>query len=95
VKILLILLVFALPSSQWIVTMHYSTLKVAYENDLTTEDKYYAKLGKDYDVARYIIYNYPQTATILINKDSLEQGSLVKNAAWITYFIHPRKVKYE
>ena len=94
-KIFLALLIFILPSSMWIVTMHYNTLKTAYENNLTIEQKYYAKLGKDYNIARYIIYNYPKDAMIYINKEDLPKGSKVKNEAWLTYFIFPRKVKYE
>jgi len=94
-KILLVLLVFALPSSWWIVDMHYNTLKIAYENDFTDEMKYELKLGYDYAVARYIIYNYPQTAAIAINKESIKQGKYIYNKAWLTYFIYPRKVIYE
>ena len=94
-KLFLILLVFVLPSSQWIVTMHYNTLRIAYEYDLTIRQKYFSKLDKDYLAAEYIVNNYPKDAMIYINKEDLPKGSLIKNKAWLTYFIFPRRVKYE
>jgi len=92
---LLILLIFVFPCYQWVATMHYSNLTYAIEDKWTEDEKYEIKLGFDYIVARYMIYNYPQTAMITISKESIRQGKNAKNEAWLTYFIYPRRVKYE
>jgi len=92
---LLILLIFILPGYQWVATMHYNNLVYAIEDKWTEDEKYEIKLGFDYIVARYIIYNYPQTAMITIEKESLKKANYAKNEAWLMYFIYPRKVRYE
>jgi len=92
---LLILLIFILPGYQWVAEMHYSNLTYATEDKLTEDQKYEAKLGFDYVFARYIIYNSPQDAIITIPKESLKQAKYAKNVAWLTYFIYPRRVRYE
>lgn len=75
--------------------------------NLTFNKKYEIKCGFDYKYLEYIKSNTPKDAIILMASKSIlipedektnfnKEGSWgVKNKAWATYFIYPRKLVYE
>ena len=83
-------------------------LKVIWDNpDITQEQKWEIKCGFDYRYANYLKDNTPDDAVILLpptdalfpegeKSDFNTNGSWgIKNKAWTTYFVYPRKVVYE
>ena len=75
--------------------------------DLTISQKYEIKCGFDYKYLDYIKKNTPEDAIILMpsreeiypkgeKSDFNDKGAWgVKNKAWATYFLYPRKLVYE
>lgn len=75
--------------------------------DLTIEKKWEVKCGFDYTYLNFIKKNTPEDAIILMPSDSAlypegqksdfntRNSAGVKNKAWSTYFLYPRKVVYE
>jgi hypothetical protein len=83
-------------------------LKIIWDNpDLTQEKKWEIKCGFDYRYANYLKVNTPEDAVILMppsevlfpegkKSDFNTKGSWgVKNKAWATYFVYPRKLVYD
>jgi len=75
-------------------------------SDLTNEQKWAIKLGFDYRYLEFLKKNTPENAVILMPADSAlfpqgvkseftKESYSVRNKAWATYFLYPRKIVYE
>lgn len=75
-------------------------------SDLTIEQKWAIKLGFDYRYLEFMKKNTPEDAVILMPADSVlfppgvkseftKESYSVRNKAWATYFLYPRKIIYE
>jgi len=93
---------------QWMVnSLILSNARIAMQYpELPREQKLANKLGFEYQFLHFVKQNTPDSAVILFPPDSVlfpEDGSTkferksesVRNKAWASYFLYPRKVVYE
>jgi len=104
----LLLLMQIIPGYNWVVnSLILGTYKtIAHYPNITLEQKWALKCGFDYRYLNYIKKQTPKDAIIIMptkeeifpegeKSDFKNAADCIKNKAWATYFLYPRKLVYK